>query len=57
MDKPTTKAKMQSPKRKRENPTLFGEKEADWISDQNDRKSANGFYFKYGLHSGAISWQ
>ena len=24
---------------------------------QNDRKSTTGFHFKYGQHSGAISWQ
>ena len=35
----------------------MGESDADWSADQNDRKSTTGFYFKYGKHSGAISWQ
>ena len=38
-------------------PYLSGESDADWSCDQNDRKSATGFYFKYGQHSGALSWQ
>ena len=38
-------------------PYLSGESDADWSGDQNDCKSATGFYFKYGQHSGALSWQ
>ena len=36
---------------------MLGESDADWSGDQNNRKSTTGFYFKYGQHSGAISWQ
>ena len=43
--------------RKQEDPVLLGESGADWSGDQNDQKSTAGFYFKYGQHSGAISWQ
>ena len=39
------------------NPILLGESDADLSGNQNTRKSNRDFYFKYGEHSGAISWQ
>ena len=43
--------------RKQKDPVLLGESHEDWSGDQKGRKSTAGFYFKYGQHSGAISWQ
>ena len=43
--------------RKQEDPVRLVESDAYWGGDQSDRKSTTGFYFKYGQHIGAISWQ
>ena len=38
---------------KQNNHILLAESAANWSCDQNESKSATGFYFKYGCHSGA----
>ena len=37
--------------------TLFGETDADWSGDVNDRRSTTRYYFKLGDSGGSVSWQ
>ena len=42
---------------KNSNIKFMGVSDADWSGDLNDRRSTNGYYFKFDSDGGAISWK